>query len=149
MNSLSLSHIDQIVDSTAWCERLSFVNAYSGYHQVWIAEEDQPRTIFITPDGTYCYMIMPFGLCNAGATFTRLVQIVFHDQISRNLEAYVDDIVTKSQKENDLVTDLRETFDNLRKSMLRLNPKKCTVGVRSRKLLGYLVSQWEIEANPE
>lgn len=57
-----LAHIDQIVDSTTGCERLCFLNAYSGYPHVWMAEEDQPRTSFITPDGTYCYLRMSFVL---------------------------------------------------------------------------------------
>lgn len=61
-DNFPLAHIDQIVDSTTGCERLSFLDAYSGYHQVWMAEEDQPQTSFITPDGTYYYVCMPFGL---------------------------------------------------------------------------------------
>lgn len=112
-----------------------------------MAEEDQPRTSFITPDGTYCYVCMPFGLQNTGATFARLVQIIFRDRIGRNVEAYVDDIIIKRWKERDLVANLQETFDNLQKSGLRLNREKCTFRVRLGKLLGYLISQREIEAN--
>lgn len=108
-----LSRIDQIVDSTAGSERLSFLDAYSGYHQVWMAEEDEPRTSFITPSGTYCFVRMPFGLQNARATFARLVQLVFEAQVGRNLEAYVEDIVVKSKREEDHLADLRETFANL------------------------------------
>lgn len=78
-----------------------------------------------------------------------MAQIVFWDQIGRNVEAYVDNIMVKSKGESDLVADLRETFDNIRRSGLRLNPEKCTFGVRSGKLLGYLVSHRGIEANPE
>lgn len=74
-----LTRIDQIVDPTAGSERLCFLNAYSGYHQVWMAEEDQPCTSFITPDGTYYYMPMSLGLRNTGVAFARLVQIVFCD----------------------------------------------------------------------
>ncbi|CAO2038388.1 unnamed protein product [Urochloa humidicola] len=79
---------------------------------------------------------MPFGLRNVSATFAKLVQIVFEDQIGRNVEAYVDDIVVKSKEER----DLWETFASLRRTGMRLNPEKCTFGVRSDKLLGYLVS---------
>jgi hypothetical protein len=63
-----LPHIDQIVDSTAGCETLSFLDAYSGYHQIRMKESDQLATSFITPFGMYCYVTMPFGLRNAGAT---------------------------------------------------------------------------------
>lgn len=72
-DNFSLACIDQIIDSTTGCERFSFLNTYSGYHQVWMAEEDQPHTSFITTDGMYCYLHMPFGLRNEGATFARLV----------------------------------------------------------------------------
>jgi hypothetical protein len=64
-----LPHINQIVDSTARCETLSFLDAYSGYHQIRMKESDQLATSFITPFGMYCYITMPFGLKNAGATY--------------------------------------------------------------------------------
>lgn len=114
-----------------------------------MAKEIQPRTSFITPNGTYCYMRMLFDLRNAGATFVRLVQTVFWCQIRRNVEAYIDRIMVKSPRESDLVADLFEAFDNLQRSNLCLNPKNCTFMVCSRKLLGYLVSQRGIEATPE
>lgn len=107
------------------------------------------RTSFITPDDTYCYLRMLFRLRNTGATFALLVQIVFQNQVGRNLEAEVDDIVVKSRAEGDLLADLRETFDDLLTTGLRLNPEKCTFEVRSGKLLGYLVSQRGIKVNPE
>uniref|UniRef100_A0A0A9HN86 Reverse transcriptase domain-containing protein n=1 Tax=Arundo donax TaxID=35708 RepID=A0A0A9HN86_ARUDO len=69
-----LEKIDRLVDSTSMCEMMSFLDAYSGYHQVWMAEEDEEKTAFITPHSTFCYLRMPFGLKNAGATFTRLVR---------------------------------------------------------------------------
>lgn len=74
-----LAGIDQIVDSMAGYERLSCLDAYSNYHQVLMAEECQPCTSFITPDGTYYYMPMSLGLRNTGVAFARLVQIVFCD----------------------------------------------------------------------
>jgi hypothetical protein len=72
-----LPHIDQIVHSTAVCETLSFLDAYSGYHQIKMKESDQLVTSFITPFGMYCYVTMPFGLWNAGATYQRCMQHVF------------------------------------------------------------------------
>jgi hypothetical protein len=72
-----LSRIDQIVDSTAGCETLSFLDAYSGYHPIRMKEFDQLATSFITPFGMYCYVTMPFGLRNAGATYQRCMNHVF------------------------------------------------------------------------
>jgi hypothetical protein len=88
-----LPRIDQIVDSTAGCELLCFLEAYSGYHQIKMKESDQLATSFITPFGMYCYVTMSFGLRNAGATYQQCMQHVFGDHIGRTVEAYVDDIV--------------------------------------------------------
>src|SRR5512133_2415487 len=110
---------------------------------------DVPKTSFITPFGTYCHLRMPFGLRNAGATFARLVYKVLGKQLGRNVEAYVDDIVIKSRKAFDHAIDLQETFDSLRTAGIRLNLEKCVFGVRAGNLLGFLVSERGIEANPE
>nr|AAL91598.1 Putative gag-pol precursor [Oryza sativa Japonica Group] len=145
----SLPRIDQLVDSTAGCELLSFLDAYSSYHQISMAKEDEEKTTFITPFGVFCYVKMPFGLITAGNTFQRTVQGALSDQLGNNVEAYVDDIVVKTKTSDSLIDDLRETFDNLRRYRLMLNPEKCTFGVPSGKLLGFLVSGRGIEANPE
>ena len=76
-----LSRIDRIVDSTSGCKILSFLDAYSGYHQIVMKEFDQLATSFITPYGSYCYITMPFGLKNAGATYQWCMQQCFADQI--------------------------------------------------------------------
>ena len=70
-------------------------------------------------------------------------------QISQNVEAYMDDIVVKSRKGSDLLTDLAETFANLRRYDIKLNPSKCTFGVPGGKLLGFLITEQGIDANPE
>jgi hypothetical protein len=108
-----LPRIDQIVESTAWCELLCFLDAYSGYHQIKMKESDQLTTSFITLFEMYCYVTMTFGLRNAGATYQRCMQHVFGDHIGRTVEAYVDDIVVKTRKADDLVNDLRVAFDCL------------------------------------
>jgi hypothetical protein len=102
-----LPRIDQIVDSTAECELICFLDAYSGYHQIKMKESDQLATSFITPFGMYYYVTMPFGLRNAGATYQRCMQHVFGDHIGRTVKAYVDDIVVKTRKADNLVSDLR------------------------------------------
>jgi Reverse transcriptase (RNA-dependent DNA polymerase). len=144
-----LPRIDQLVDSTAGCELLSFLDAYSGYHQISMAKEDEEKTAFITPFGVFYYVKMPFGLITAGNTFQRMVQGALSNQLGNNVEAYVDDIVVKTKTSDSLIDDLRETFDNLRRYRLILNPEKCMFRVPLGKLLGFLVSSRGIEANPE
>jgi len=112
-------------------------------------ESDQLTTSFITPFGIYCYVTIPFGLKNAGATYQRCMLQVFGDLIGRTVEAYVDDIVVKSRKASGLVADLEETFQCLRAKGIRLNPEKCVFGVSRGMLLGFIVSERGIEANPE
>ncbi|GKU95478.1 hypothetical protein SLEP1_g8835 [Rubroshorea leprosula] len=141
--------IDKLVEAASGNERLSLLDAYSGYHQVPMAPEDEEKTAFYAGDEIYCYVIMPFGLKNAGATYQKMVTIVFHAQIGKNLEVYVDDIVVKSLKAEDHLADLDETFNNLRKNRMRLNPAKCIFGVESGKFLGFMVSRRGIEVNPE
>jgi hypothetical protein len=144
-----LPRIDQIVDSTVGCDLLCFLDAYSGYHQIRIAREDEEKTAFITPVGTFCYTTMPFGLKNACPTFQRMTRITLSNQIGRNVEAYVDDLVVKTRHQDTLLQDLAETFDSLRSTRVKLNPDKCVFGVPAGKLLGFLVSSRGIEANPE
>ncbi|GKV30660.1 hypothetical protein SLEP1_g39449 [Rubroshorea leprosula] len=144
-----MPNIDKLVEAASGNERLSLLDAYSGYHQVPMAPEDTDKTSFYASDEIYCYVMMPFGLKNAGATYQKMVTIVFRAQIGRNLEVYVDDIVVKSLKARDHLTDLEETFNNLRKNRMRLNPAKCIFGVESGKFLGFMVSRRGIEVNPE
>ena len=113
-----------------------------------MAKEDEEKTAFITPCGTYCFLCMPFGLKSAGATFARAVQIGFEAQLHKNVEAYMDDIMVKTRDKSTLIQDLEETFANLRKLNLKLNPDKCVFGVPSSKLLGFFMSYRGIEANP-
>src|SRR3954462_9399431 len=114
-----------------------------------MAEEDEEKTAFITPCGTYYFVRMPFGLKNAGSMFPRVVHTASEPQIHINVEAYMDDIVVKSRDRATLIQDLEETFTNLRRISLKLNPEKCVFRVPSSKLLGFFVSQRGIEANPD
>jgi hypothetical protein len=109
----SLPQIDQIINSTGGCERLSFLDAYSGHHQIRLKVEDEESTAFITPHGLYCYTTMSFGLKNTGATYQWCMQACLCNQIGNNVEVYVDDIIVKSKKANSLLDDLCETFQNL------------------------------------
>ncbi|XP_043705405.1 uncharacterized protein LOC122655263 [Telopea speciosissima] len=143
-----LPHIDSLIDATAGHEMLSFMDAYFGYNQIKMCEPDVLKTSFIAGRGTYCYICMPFGLKNAGASYQRLINYLFRHQIGRNVEVYVDDMLVKSLKAQDHITDLGEAFQVLRESNMRLNPAKCAFGVTSGKFLGFMVSRRGIEANP-
>jgi hypothetical protein len=97
----------------------------------------------------YCYTTMPFGLRNAGATYQRCMNHVFGEHIGRTVEAYVDDIVVKTKRASDLLSDLDTTFKCLRAKGVKLNPEKCVFGVPRGMLLGFIVSERGIEANLE
>ncbi|KAK1561842.1 hypothetical protein Q3G72_001659 [Acer saccharum] len=110
---------------------------------------NKEKTSFTTDQGLYCYTVMPFGLKNAGATYQRLVNRMFARQIRRNIEVYVNDMLTKSITVDKHVDDLRETFDVLTRYGMKLNPAKCAFGVLSGKFLGYQVHPRGIEVNPD
>ncbi|KAM1118524.1 hypothetical protein ACFX1X_043275 [Malus domestica] len=138
-----------LIDSTAGCELLSFMDAYSGYNQILMNPSDQKHTAFTTDKGLYCYKAMPFGLKNAGATYQRLVNSMFAEQIGKSMKVYVDDMLVKSKHAEQHITNLSETFTILKRYQMRLNPNKCAFGVGSGKFLGFMISQRGIEANPE
>ncbi|GJU98220.1 reverse transcriptase domain-containing protein [Tanacetum coccineum] len=135
-----LPEIDLKIEAVMGFLFICFLDACKGYHQIQMSEEDEEKTAFYTDQGTYCYTKMSFGLKNAEATYQRLVDSAFQTQLGRNLEAYVDDMVIKSRTEKDMIMDVMETFDNLRKINMKLNPKKCSFGVNEGKFLGYMVT---------
>jgi hypothetical protein len=92
---------------------------------------------------------MPFGLKNTGATYQRMMQNCLRSQIGRNIQVYINDVVITTRKEESLISDLAETFDNLNMYKLKLNPTKCSFGISAGQLLGFLISARGIEANPE
>ena len=110
---------------------------------------DEEHTSFRTDMGLYCYKVMPFGLKNAGATYQRLVNLMFQKQIGNNMEVYVDDMLVKLKKAGGHVKDLEEFFNILRQYRMKLNLRKCSFGVGSGKFLGYIVNMRGIEANPD
>ena len=148
-DSYPLLQIDTLVDSTARHELLSFMDAFSGYNQIKMKEEDQEKTSFVTSQGLFCYKVMPFELKNAGATYQRLMNKMFMHQLGRNIQVYVDDMLVKSVCKNDHLNDLQETFNTLGSYNMKLNPSKCVFGVTTGKFLGFMVSQRGIEVNPE
>ena len=125
------------------------MDVYLGYNQIPMHVPDQEHTFFITDRGLYCYKIMPFGLKNVGATYQRLVNMMFKEQIGKTIEVYVDDMLVKSKVALDHITHLAHMFRILRTYPMKLNLLKCAFGVASGKFLGYMVYQRGIEANPE
>ncbi|GKB60123.1 reverse transcriptase domain-containing protein [Tanacetum coccineum] len=109
-----LPEIDWKVESLSRYPLKCFLDAYKGYHQIKMAEEDEEKTAFITSQGIFCYTKMSFSLKNAGATYQRLVNRAFQKQIGRNLEVYVDDLVIKSHMEKEIILDIADTFKTLR-----------------------------------
>ncbi|XP_020413816.1 uncharacterized protein LOC109947629 [Prunus persica] len=148
-DSFSLPRIDQLVDATAGHELLSFIDAYSGYNQIFMHPSDSEHTAFITDRGLYCYNVMPFGLKNAGATYQRLVNRIFAKYIGSIMEVYVDDMLVKSKTAEGHLHNLSIMFGILKDYRMRLNPMKCAFGVSSGKFLDFMISQRGIEANPE
>jgi hypothetical protein len=144
-----LLRIDQVINSTAGCDLLFFLDCYSRYHQITIKEEDQEKTMCITPFGSYCYTIMSFRLKNIGVTYQRAIQAYFKKQLNKNVKAYVDDVVIKTRNSDTLIADLEETFTSQREYQWKLNANKCVFGVPSGKLLGFIISHHGIEANPK
>jgi hypothetical protein len=114
-----------------------------------LSERRQGKTAFITPFGVFCYTSMSFGLKNAGATYQRAIQTCLADHWGKRVEAYVDDVVIKTENSENFIEDLQLVFSSLRRYRWKLNPEKCVFGVPAGKMLRFIVSHRGIEANPE
>ena len=144
-----MPRIDQLVDVTAGHPRMSFLDAFQGYHQIPLALEDQEKTAFVMPTENYHYKVMLFSLKNAGSTYQRMMTRMFEPQLGKNIKIYVDDMVVKNKVVSEHLGDLDSTFNVLRKHKLRLNASKCSFCVGSGKFLGYMVIHRGIEVNPD
>ena len=144
-----MPQIDQLVDATIGHSRISFLDAFKGYHQIPLALGDQEKTVFVTPIGNYHYKVMPFGLKNAESTYQRMMTRMFELQLGKNIELYIDDMVVKSKVVSKHVGDLRDIFEVLKKHKLRLNASMCSFSMGLGKFLGYMVSHRGIEVNPD
>ena len=127
---------------------LSFLDAFSGYHQIPMHLPNAKKTNFITPHGLFCYNVMPFGLKNVRATYQRLVTKMFRPLLGKTMEVYIDDMLAKSRERPDHVEHLQEAFELMRAYAMKLNPSKCAFGVSAGQFLGFMVTQRGIEANP-
>ena len=142
--------IDQLVDATVGFERMSFLDAYSRYNQIRMNEKDIIHIAFITERGIYCHKVMSFGLKNGRATYQMAMVTLFYDMMHKEIEVYLDDMITKSKKgESHVYVFKKKLFEKLRKYKPRLNPAKCSFGVKYGKLLGFVESDKGIEVGPD
>ncbi|XP_059669124.1 uncharacterized protein LOC132314258 [Cornus florida] len=140
---------DQLIDSADKHEILSFMDGHSGYNQIYLAEEDVHKTAFRCPGsiGTFEWIVMPFGLKNAGATYQRAMNSIFHDMIGRFMEIYIDDVVVKSSAKRQHLEHLKRAFERMRIHKLKMNPLKCAFGVSAGNFLGFLVHKRGIKVD--
>ena len=141
--------INQLVNATYGHPRMSFLDAFHGYHQIALAAKDQEKTAFISLDANYHYTVMPFKLKNVGATYQRMMTRMFQDKIGRTVEVNIDDMVVKSKQETQHIKDLQGVFKVLRQHKLCLNVDKCAFEVEAGKFLGYLITNHGIEVNSD
>ena len=139
---------DVILDKVAGHERYSFLDGFSGYNQVHIREEDQPKTTFTMDWGTFAYRRMPFGLCNAPATFQRLMTTVFSDFLRQFLEIFIDDFCVYSDA-NDHLRFVESTTQRCKDVGISLHPGKSYFGMEEGILLGHRVSKIGIRVDPD
>ncbi|BFI32702.1 hypothetical protein MPTK2_3g07970 [Marchantia polymorpha subsp. ruderalis] len=143
-----LPFITLVLEEVGGHARYSFMDGYSGYNQISIARQDVHKTAFTTPWGTFVWVVMPFGLCNAPATFQRLVTYIFSDLLYKSMTVFIDDFSTQSSIGEHLQC-VREALIRCRKMQLALNPEKTFLGVQRGVLLGYVVSEKGREPDPE
>ena len=139
-DSFPLPCIDQIVDASAEHGMLLVLDAFSSYHQIPMYPPDAEKTSFITPQGLFCYNVMPFRLKNVGATYQRLVTKMFRLLLGKTMEVCIDDMLIKSKERPDHATHLQQVFDLLRTYDMKLNPPKCAFGVSAGRFLGFMMT---------
>ena len=125
------------------------MDGFSSYNQIKMALEEMEKTTLVIQWGTFCYKVMPFGLKNVDAMYQRAIVALFHDMIHHEIQVYIDDMIAKSQTEEEHLDHVQKLFDGLKTYKLKPNPNKCTFGVRSGKLLGFILSDKGIQVDHE
>jgi hypothetical protein len=143
-----LPKIDHLLQCVVGSSRISLLDGFSGYNQVLVHLDDQEKTAFTTPWGTFMYVKMPFGLMNAGATFQREMDIAFVEETGKFIVVYLDDVTIFSQSDDEHLRHLRRVFEKCRRFEISLNPKKCLFGLEEGKLLGHIISKEGIRIDP-
>eukprot|EP00253_Pinus_taeda_P022496 PITA_22496 len=140
--------MDHILQRLVGSSRISLLDGFSGYNQILVQLEDQAKTKFTTPWGTFMYLNTPFGLMNAGATFQRDMDIDFSKEIHDFLAVYQDDIIVFSKSGNEHLDHLRRVFIKCRKFGISLNPKKILFGLEEGKMLRHIIYKDGIRIDP-
>ncbi|KAL6192060.1 hypothetical protein ACLB2K_038447 [Fragaria x ananassa] len=141
--------MDMLIDSTSSQGMLSFMDGFSGYNQIKMAARDAEKTAFCTPYGNFHYTVKPFGLKNAGVTYQRAMIAIFHAMMGKEVEDYVDDLVVKSKTRGEHWSILRKVLKGCRAYRVKMNPKKCSFRVSTRKFLGFVVYSGGIDIDPD
>ena len=140
-DSYPLPRIDDTLDALVGSQWFSTLDLKSGYHQVPVAAADRPKTAFSTGSGAWQWTVMPFGLCNAPATFERLMESVLAGMHWRTLLVYLDDIIVFGKTFEEELQRLAEVFRRMRRANLKLSPKKCLLFRSEVPFLGHIVSR--------
>jgi hypothetical protein len=138
---------DLLVDVVAGHKVFIFMNGSAGYNQIFMVVDDVAKTAFRCPGhiGLFVWIVMTFGLKNAGATYQRAMNYIFHELIGKIVEIYIDDVVIKSLDHESHLADVRKTLECTRKHGITINPNKCAFGVSAGEFLGFLVHERGIE----
>lgn len=147
-NSYALPRIDELLDRLHGANVISNLDLQSGYHQIRVNPESVHKTAFRTRFGHYEFLVLPFGLCSAPATFQRLMNDIFRQHLDTFVLVYLDDILVYSKNEEDHARHLRIVFDILRKHKLYVKMSKCAFGQTSLPFLGHLVGKDGISVDP-
>jgi hypothetical protein len=141
---------DMLINNASGNRVISFLDGNAGYNQIFMAEKDASKTTFICPGfiGLFEWVVMTFGLKNAGATYQRAMNLIFHELLGNTVEVYIDDIVVKSAEFDSHIADLRKAFEKMRQYGLKMNPRKCAFGVSAGKFLGFIIHEHGIEIDP-
>jgi hypothetical protein len=141
---------DTLINNASGNRIISFLDGNAGYNQIFMAEEDASKTAFICPGfiGLFEWVVMTFGLKNAGATYQSAMNLIFHELLENTIEVYIDDIVVKSAEFSSHLADLRKSFDKMCRYGLKMNPRKCAFGVSAGKFLGFVIHEHGIEIDP-
>ena len=143
-----LPKMDHILQKVVGPQRMSMLDGFSGYSQVLVHPNDQDKTIFTTPWGTFMYSKMPFGLMNVGATFQRAMDIAFSEEKDKFVVIYLDDITVYSKTDEKHLQHLERVFLKCIKFGISLNPKKSHFALEEGKIIGHTISNDGIRIDP-
>jgi hypothetical protein len=141
---------DMLINNASGHRVISFLDGNTGYNQIFMAEEDMSKMAFHCPRFIVLFewVVMTFDLKNAGATYQRAMNLIFHDLLGIILELYIDDVIVKSNSMNNHLADLRLPLERMRRYGLKMNPLKCAFGVSAGKFLGFIIHEYGIEIDP-